>query len=82
MVLKEQRLDVTDRITGKLAEGQVNLFMEEQPIGTLIYRASGVPQYDLKNGFESEGYKIFQKVSVTTGYDQKYVDCDYENGWC
>ena len=80
-MLERKKLDITDRVVGKLNENQLDLYVEQQSIGTVLFTNQG-NQYELKPGFENEGNKIFQYVDVTTNPDQKYTDCDDENGWC
>lgn len=81
MMLERKKLDITDRVVGKLNENQMDLFVEEQPIGKMLFTNQG-NQFELKSGYEQENNKIFQYADVTTGADQKYTDCDEENGWC
>ncbi|WP_078544149.1 YusG family protein [Litchfieldia alkalitelluris] len=81
MVLEKRRLDITDRVVGKIGQNQVDLFLENEPIGRMVTTRQG-NEYELNNGFEEEESKIYQFVDITTGPDQKYVDCDDENGWC
>ena len=81
MVLEKKRLDVTDRIVGKLSENQMNLYEEDNLIGRIVFTNQG-NQYELKEGFEQDENKIYKYADVTTEPDQKYVDCDAENGWC
>ncbi|MFD1737704.1 YusG family protein [Bacillus salitolerans] len=80
MVLERRKLDITDRVVGKLNQNQMDLFVEEQPIGKMLFTNQG-NQYDLKSGYEQENNRIYHYTEVTTNPDQKYVDCD-ENGWC
>ncbi len=81
MVLENKRMDITDRIVGKLSDNQVNLYDETTLVGRIVLNAQG-NQYELMEGYEQGDNKIYKYVDVTTGPDQKYVDCDYENGWC
>lgn len=81
MTLENKRLDITDRVNGKLTEQGFELFVERESIGQVLFTEQG-NQYNLKNGYEQEGSKIFQQVQVPSEKDGKYVDCDYENGWC
>ncbi|MCM3618924.1 YusG family protein [Sutcliffiella horikoshii] len=81
MTLENKRLDITDRVNGKLTEQGFELFVERESIGQVLFTEQG-NQYNLKNGYEQEGSKIFQQVQVPSEKDAKYVDCDYENGWC
>ncbi|MCA1031592.1 YusG family protein [Bacillus timonensis] len=81
MVLENKRLDITDRVVGKLCESGMDLYVEEEPIGKFITSEEG-NRFELKNGYEQDQYRIFKYADVTVGPDAKYVDCDYENGWC
>ncbi|MFC4323547.1 YusG family protein [Litchfieldia salsa] len=81
MVLEKKRLDITDRVVGKLGPNNMDLYLENELIGKMSLSDEG-NRYELNNGFEEEQNKIYQYVDITTGPDQKYVDCDDENGWC
>ncbi len=81
MMLEKKRLDITDRVVAKLGNNQMDLFVENESIGYMTMTGQG-NQFELKNGYEADQNKIYQYVDVTTGPDQKYVDCDDENGWC
>ncbi|WP_449537464.1 YusG family protein [Ferdinandcohnia sp. Marseille-Q9671] len=81
MVLKHTRIDVTDRVVGKIGNEEMNLFVEKEPIGKIRFTTQGA-QYELKQGYEQEANKIFTYADVPTNPDMKYVDCDDENGWC
>ncbi|KZZ83221.1 MULTISPECIES: YusG family protein [Bacillaceae] len=81
MTLKKQRIDVTDHITGKFVNGQMNLFLDNQPIGTMT-NGEGGSKFELKNGFEANEDRFYQMADVPDKPDEKYVDCDDENGWC
>ncbi|KKI93380.1 hypothetical protein WQ54_03845 [Bacillus sp. SA1-12] len=78
MSFEKQRLDITDRVIGKFAEGQLNLYLEEEKIGQMVSENN----FDLKAGYEFQKSRFYQLSDVVTGSDQKYVDCDDENGWC
>lgn len=81
MTLDNKKLDITDRVNGKLTDQGFELFVEHESIGQVMFTEHG-NQFSLKNGYEQEGSKIFQQVQVPSEKDAKYVDCDYENGWC
>lgn len=78
MSLEKQRLDITDRIVGKFNDGQLNLYLEKEKIGQMISENN----YELNAGYEYNNSRFYQSADVITGQDQKYVDCDDENGWC
>ncbi|RSK28468.1 DUF2553 family protein [Bacillus sp. HMF5848] len=81
MTLERKKLNVTDRVTGKLQGERMELFMENEPIGFLNLDGTK-PSFALQNGFELDGNQIFKMTDVVSDPDKKYVDCDYENGWC
>jgi hypothetical protein len=78
MSFEKQRLDITDRVVGKFTDGQLNLYLEKEMIGQMVSENN----YDLKTGYEFNNSRFYQFADVITGQDQKYVDCDDENGWC
>lgn len=79
MTLKQQKIDVTDRVVGKLKNGEIELFLENSSIGKI--KLSENIQVDLNPQFEAEQQKIYQQVTVTEQPDAKYTDCD-DGGWC
>ncbi|MBM7661469.1 hypothetical protein JOC85_002272 [Bacillus mesophilus] len=80
-MLEQKRLDITDRVVGKFGQDQVELYVGEESIGRMLFTGQG-NQYDLKPGYEQEENKIFHYADITTNPDQKYTDCDQEDGWC
>ncbi|MBD1380790.1 YusG family protein [Metabacillus arenae] len=81
MTIEKKSIDITDRITGKFQEGQMKLFLEKEQIGQMISGAKG-NEFELKNGYYFDNERFYQMADVTSQPDAKYVDCDYENGWC
>jgi hypothetical protein len=79
MTLNQQKLDVTDRVTGKLENGQIQLYLENEPIGQ-IKLPEGI-QLELEHHYVAEHNKIYQHVSVPGQSEPRYTDCD-EGGWC
>ncbi|MFD2445060.1 YusG family protein [Bacillus sp. CGMCC 1.16607] len=79
MGLKQQKIDVTDRVTGKIKNGDLELFLENELIGKVKLPLNF--QYDLEHHFEAENQKIYQHITVTDQPDAKYTDCD-DGGWC
>lgn len=78
MSFEKQRLDITDRVVGKFTDGQLNLYLESEKIGQMVSEN----QYNLKQGFEFQNSRFYQHADVLSKKDEKYVDCDDENGWC
>ncbi|MDQ0157653.1 YusG family protein [Robertmurraya andreesenii] len=79
MVLKQQKIDITDRVTGKIINGELELFLENAPIGK-IKLPQAIP-FELEHHFETDHQRIYQHVTVTEQPDAKYTDCD-DGGWC
>ncbi|NRD79101.1 YusG family protein [Bacillus sp. BRMEA1] len=79
MALKQQKIDVTDRVTGKIKNGEIELFLENTPIGKINLPEN--IQIELEHHFQAEHTKIYQHVTVTDQPDAKYTDCD-NGGWC
>ncbi|MEH7439138.1 YusG family protein [Neobacillus drentensis] len=79
MSLKQQKVDVTDRVVGKIKNGEIELFLETSSIGKIKLPEN--MQYELEHHFEADQQKIYQHVTVTDQPDAKYTDCD-EGGWC
>jgi hypothetical protein len=79
MTLKQQKIDVTDRVIGKMQNGEIELFLEDTPIGKI--KLPGDMQVQLDQHFEVNQRKIYQHVTVTEQPDAKYTDCD-DGGWC
>lgn len=81
MVLENKRMDITDLVVAKFEQNHLNLYVENESIGRLVFLNNG-REYELKNGYVQENDRFYKNVSVTANPDQKYVDCDNENGWC
>ncbi|MEH7010255.1 YusG family protein [Neobacillus niacini] len=79
MALKPQKIDVTDRVIGKMKNGEMELFFDNTSIGKI--QIPGDMTFQLDQRFEVEQRKIFQNVTVTEQPDAKYTDCD-DGGWC
>lgn len=79
MGLKQSKIDVTDRVVGKLKNGEIELFLENSPIGKIKLPEN--MELQLERHYEAEQDKIYQHVTVTEGQDAKYTDCD-DGGWC
>lgn len=79
MTLKQQKLDITSRVTAKLENNGIRLYLENDPIGK-ISLPEGY-QLDLEHHYEAEENRIYQRVSVPDESEPRYTDCD-EGGWC
>ncbi|MBY0096989.1 YusG family protein [Mesobacillus maritimus] len=79
MTLESKKLDVTDRITGKLNNGEIELYLENNKVGKITLPEGS--QIQLEHHFETDQQKIYQHVSVPGQDEPRYTDCD-EGGWC
>jgi len=79
MSLKQQKIDVTDRVVGKLKNGELELYLENERIGKMTLPESCM--MELEHHFEGSGKSIYQNVTTTDQPDAKYTDCD-QGGWC
>ncbi|MED3724763.1 YusG family protein [Priestia filamentosa] len=81
-MLEKRHIDVTDRVVGKYVNDELNLYVENEPIGKMTVNEQGKSEYQLNNGYQYRDNKFYQHTDVTTGKDMKYTDCDNKEGWC
>lgn len=79
MALRETKLDITDRVVGKLENGEIELYLENEPIGRV--KLHGKAEFELDQRFAVDGQRIYQNASIIEQPDAKYTDCD-QGGWC
>ncbi|MFP5112760.1 YusG family protein [Bacillaceae bacterium C204] len=72
MTLKQQRVDVTDRVIGKMKNGEMELLLDRMPIGKM--KLSDHMQVELDHHFQVEQQKIYQHVTKTEIPDAKHAD--------
>lgn len=78
-MLNQKKWDVTDRVVGKIKNGEIELMLENKSIGKIKLPEN--LEYELEHHFETDQQRIYQHVTVTEGQDAKYTDCD-QGGWC
>jgi hypothetical protein len=80
MTLQSQRLDITDHIVGKLKNGVIELYHENQPIGKItLPNGSNI---ELSHHYEmDQQQRVYQHYTATSQPEARYTDCD-EGGWC
>lgn len=78
MAFDKQKLDVTNDVTCRFQNGRLSLYHDNEMIGQM----TSMNEYELKSGYSFENEKFYKTADVVSGDDAKYVDCDYENGWC
>ena len=79
MTLNQKKIDVTDRVVGKIHNGEIELFLENSSIGKITLPENLT--YQLEHHFEADQQKIYQHVTLTEQPNAKYTDCD-DGGWC
>jgi hypothetical protein len=80
MTLNQQKLDITDRIVGKLKNGSIELYLENESIGKITLPKES--QIEMSHHYEIDHQqRIYQHYTSTNQPDAKYTDCD-EGGWC
>lgn len=79
MVLKQQKIEVTDRVVGRLKDGILELYLEDEKIGEMMIPSGAEIQF--QHHYEGTVDSIFQHVTTVSGPDAKYTDCD-DGGWC
>ncbi|WP_231688121.1 YusG family protein [Bacillus sp. FJAT-18017] len=79
LALQEQKLDITDRVVGKLNNGEIKLYLENEEIGRIAL--NGMAEFELDKRFEVAQQRIYQNVTMLSDPDEKYTDCD-QLGWC
>jgi hypothetical protein len=80
MTLKQQKLDITDRIVGKLKSGSIELFLENEPVGKITLPEGS--QIEMSHHYEvDQQNRVYQHYTATNQPDARYTDCD-EGGWC
>ncbi|WP_102273955.1 YusG family protein [Cytobacillus massiliigabonensis] len=77
--LKNNKIDITDRVVGKLKDGEIELYLENERIGSI--RLPKDPSIQMDHHFETDMQKIYQHVTTTESPQARYTDCD-EGGWC
>ncbi|WML47047.1 YusG family protein [Neobacillus sp. PS3-34] len=78
-MLNPKKIDVTDRVVGKIKDGEIELLLENSIIGRIKMPEN--LQYELEHHYEADQQKIYQNVTVSEGKDARYTDCG-DGGWC
>lgn len=81
MAIEKQRVEITNRVTGKFSDGQFHLYANDEQIGRMTSGPDG-SKFELKEGYEHDQNRFYQMADIPSGTTQQYVDCDDENGWC
>jgi hypothetical protein len=79
VMLKKRTRDVTNEVVGKLNGNVIELYLENEQIGTL--QLSSQVDLQLEPNYFSDHQKIYQQYTSTEGKTKRYTDCD-EGGWC
>ncbi|RLQ96559.1 YusG family protein [Falsibacillus albus] len=81
MALNPKKMDVTERVVGKLKHNQIELYLDGQSIGTMSLPEGIELNLAMEPNFEAIENKIYQHYTATEGDQARYTDCD-EGGWC
>ncbi|WP_053367618.1 YusG family protein [Bacillus sp. FJAT-27245] len=79
MTLDLKKLDITDRVVGKLKNGEIKLYLENEPIGRI--KLTGEADFELDKRFDVDQQRIFQHITITQNPHAQYTDCQ-DGGWC
>ncbi|RHW42673.1 DUF2553 family protein [Neobacillus notoginsengisoli] len=79
MTWSEKKLDITDRVVGKLRNGEIELYLEKEAIGRILL--NGKAEFELDQRFDVDQQRIFQNVAMVDQPNAKYTDCE-QGGWC
>ncbi|HLO11075.1 MAG TPA: YusG family protein [Pseudoneobacillus sp.] len=80
MTLKQQKMDITDRIVGKLKNGTIEFYLDNEQIGKVSLPEGS--QFNMSHHFEvDDQQRVYQNYTSTDQPDARYTDCD-EGGWC
>ncbi|WP_066174622.1 YusG family protein [Bacillus marinisedimentorum] len=81
MQAKRKGLDVTTRVYGKLEDGSMCLFLNNEKIGRMVYTAEGA-EYHMNEGYLFEENRIYRfEEPEREPVILQYVEgCD--QGWC
>ncbi|BAB07202.1 YusG family protein [Halalkalibacterium halodurans] len=78
--MDQMKVDVTNKVHGKLENGHLNLYIDRAKIGRIIETNAGL-QYEMAEGFDFRDDKVFQYENPAPNQVKSYVEgCD--QGWC
>ncbi|HWO77138.1 MAG TPA: YusG family protein [Bacillus sp. (in: firmicutes)] len=81
MSLQSAKRDITDQVIGKLHGDHIDLYLENEKIGTMKV-PSDQATFELASHYKVENQKIYQNYTSVAEPGAKYTDCDQEGGWC
>ena len=73
------RMDVTNKIYGKFDQKAMNLYLNKEKIGRILFTDQG-NRYELTDGYEVDRDKIYHYEQVLEQKEKYVEDCDL--GWC
>lgn len=79
MTLEPKRVDVTDRVVGRLKGQNIELYLDNQRIGTMSLPKG--TQVQMEPRFSADNQKVFEQYMSADNPEGRYTDCD-EGGWC
>ncbi|WP_180994088.1 DUF2553 family protein [Bacillus sp. Marseille-P3661] len=72
-----EKIDITERVYGKLTNGEMALYADETQIG----QYNGKNEVNLLPGYEYSQDRFFETIESTVKPGEQYVD-HCEDGWC
>ncbi len=73
------RIDVTNKIHGKFDQKAMDLYLNKEKIGRILFSDQG-NRYELSDGYEFDQDKIYHYEQVLEQKAKYVEDCDL--GWC
>ncbi len=77
--LPMERIDITSKVYGKFDQNSMNLFLNKEQIGRILFTNEG-NRYEFSDGFEFDQDRIFRYERAMEKNGRYVEDCDL--GWC
>ncbi|WP_164491798.1 DUF2553 family protein [Staphylospora marina] len=77
--MKAGRIDITDRVTAKLQDGEWVLYYNHKPIGRFVPDSAGT---DMSEGFELDNGRLYAAYPDERNRLQGNYADDCDIGWC
>ncbi|MCP3740563.1 DUF2553 family protein [Rossellomorea sp. BNER] len=80
MTLESKKLNVTERIVGKIKNGELQFYLDQELVGRMPLNTSE-QNVQMEPNFELNGNEFVQNYMSPNQNESRYTDCD-EGGWC
>jgi hypothetical protein len=79
---RRRKIDISSKVTGKLVEGKMILYVDDRAIGnmSLINTTDQQPHFEFEPNYGIEQNKVYQIQQVGVEDDHYVEGCDM--GWC